>query len=113
MAVLKKEGILTRTVIQSFDIRTLQVLNRKYPSVKTSLLVNATDNRSLAKQIDELGFIPFVYSPHFKLVTASLVRDCHAKGIKIVPWTVNTRSEIDVMKELQVDGVISDYPNLF
>ena len=113
VALLKAEGILSRTVIQSFDIRTLKVLNRKYPSIKTSLLINANDSRSLKKQIDELGFLPFVYSPHFKLVTTSLVRDCHEKGIKVVPWTVNTKADIEAMKVLQVDGIISDYPNLF
>jgi glycerophosphoryl diester phosphodiesterase len=33
--------------------------------------------------------------------------------MKIIPWTVNTKKEIDILISLGVDGLISDYPNLF
>jgi glycerophosphoryl diester phosphodiesterase len=40
------------------------------------------------------------------------VKDCHAQGIKVLPWTPDTKEEIDSMKALGVDGIITDYPNL-
>jgi glycerophosphoryl diester phosphodiesterase len=113
MAVIRAEGIAARTVVQSFDFRTLQVVHRKYTSVKTSMLIENDDKRSLDEQLKSLGFVPFVYSPHYSLVTAQLVKACHDKGMKIVPWTVNKKEEIENLKALGVDGVISDYPDLF
>ncbi|MBA3674725.1 MAG: glycerophosphodiester phosphodiesterase, partial [Chitinophagaceae bacterium] len=35
------------------------------------------------------------------------------KGMKIIPWTVNTKEEIERIKSLGVDGIITDYPDLF
>jgi glycerophosphoryl diester phosphodiesterase len=31
----------------------------------------------------------------------------------VIPWTVNDKTRIEELKEMGVDGVISDYPNLF
>jgi glycerophosphoryl diester phosphodiesterase len=110
MDVIESKKITPWVIIQSFDPRTLQVLHKKYPKVKTSLLV---DKNSMKENLKKLGFIPAVYSPHVKLVTADLVKECHAKKMKVIPWTANSREEIAQMKSLGVDGIISDYPNLF
>ena len=31
----------------------------------------------------------------------------------MIPWTVNEKATIDSLKQMGVDGIISDYPNLF
>lgn len=110
MDVIEQKKISQWVVIQSFDKRTLQVLNKKYPKVKTSFLIS--NKKSLSENLSDLGFNPFIYSPSSNLVNANLVKECHIKGIKIVPWTVNTKEEIAAIKALGVDGVISDNPNL-
>jgi len=113
VAELRKAGIEKRTVIQSFDFRTLQVVHRKYPEIKTSMLIPAKDKRSLDEQVKALGFVPFIYSPEYTIVTPELVKACHSKGMKVVPWTVNTAEELAKVKATGVDGIISDYPDLF
>jgi len=60
-----------------------------------------------------LGFKPFIISPNSRLVTAEYVNKCHQQGLKIIPWTVNTKGEIAKLRALGVDGIISDYPDLF
>jgi glycerophosphoryl diester phosphodiesterase len=110
MDVIEKKKITPYVVIQSFDKRTLQVLHKQYPAVRTSYLVS--NKKSLSENLADLGFKPFIYSPAFKLVTAELVTQCHNQGIKVVPWTPNTKEEIAALKTLGVDGIISDYPNL-
>lgn len=110
MDVIAEKGITRYVVIQSFDKRTLQVLHKKYPEVKTSFLVD--NKKTLQENLDDLGFNPFILSPAYKMVDAGLVRKCHEKNIKVIPWTVNTKEEITALKQLNVDGIISDYPNL-
>ena len=110
MDVIEEKKISPWVIIQSFDPRTLQVINTSYPKIKTSLLV---EEGSLESNLLTLGFLPTVYSPHYKLVTAELVKQCHTKGLKIIPWTVNSKKEIENLKMLNVDGIITDYPNLF
>ena len=113
MGVINQKGIAARTVIQSFDPRALVVMHRKYPQVATSLLIEAFDRRGLDEQLKEIGFIPAVYSPNHNLVTKNLVNACHQKNIKIVPWTVNDIKRMKELVALGVDGIISDYPDLF
>lgn len=110
MDVIEDKKITPWVIIQSFDPRTLQVLHKKYPHVRTAYLV---ESNSFEKNLADLGFTPSIYSPNAKLVTADLVKEVHAKGIKIIPWTVNKKEEILKLKSLGVDGIISDYPDLF
>ncbi|SIT78744.1 glycerophosphodiester phosphodiesterase [Pontibacter indicus] len=111
LGVIEEKGIAEWVIIQSFDVRTLQVLHRKYPHIKTSLLVENV--KGLNKNLEAMGFIPDIYSPYYRLVTPKLIRDCHAKGMKVVPWTINDLPEMKRQKEMGVDGLISDYPNLY
>lgn len=111
MGVIQQKGILPYVVIQSFDKRTIQIINQKYPGVRTSWLVD--NKKTTAENLAELGYKPFIYSPNYKMVTADVVKECHDQGIKILPWTPDTKADIDALKALGVDGIITDYPNLF
>jgi glycerophosphoryl diester phosphodiesterase len=113
MAVINAKGTTARTTIQSFDPRALQVMHRKYPAVITSLLIENNDKRSLDEQLQQLGFTPRVYSPHYSLVTPALMEQCRQKNIKVIPWTVNSIAEMQRLIGLKVDGIITDYPDLF
>lgn len=110
VAVLKDKNILPYVVIQSFDVRTIQLIHKKYPGIKTSYLIDNT--KSFEENMSVLGFRPFIISPNSKMVTQEFVRKSHEQNLKVIPWTVNTKEEIDRLKALGVDGIISDYPNL-
>ncbi len=113
MEVIMDKQIEDHVIIQSFDFRTLQYLHQHYPAIKTAMLIEDFDKRNLAEQIISLGFVPTIYSPAFVHVTEKLVKNCHNQNMKIIPWTVNTKEKIAELKEMGVDGVITDYPNLF
>ncbi len=113
MKVIIAKKMENYAIIQSFDFRTLQYLHQHYPNIKTAMLIEAYDKRSLDDQIKALGFIPTIYSPDYLLVTKVLIEKCHQQNIKIIPWTVNDVKKINQLKEMSVDGIITDYPNLF
>ncbi|WP_316766837.1 glycerophosphodiester phosphodiesterase family protein [Pedobacter frigiditerrae] len=110
MDVIESKKITPFVVIQSFDKRTIQIINQKYPGVKTSFLVS--NKKTYEENIADLGYKPFILSPNYSMVNAELVKKAHADGVKVVPWTANTTEEINRLKSLKVDGIISDYPNL-
>jgi glycerophosphoryl diester phosphodiesterase len=113
MQVVKEKKIEDRSYLQSFDFRPLQILHKKYPTIVTAVLISDKDKRSFEQQLNELGYSPQMYSPHYSLVTPELVKECHKRNIKLIPWTVNTLEEMKKMKQLGVDGIITDYPNYF
>lgn len=112
MEVISSAKINDRVIIQSFDFRTLQVTHKRYPEIRTAALIEDYDKRTLEEQLKALGFKPTIYSPAYSLVTKELVAKCHDRQIKVIPWTVNDKEAIEKLKELGVDGIISDYPDL-
>ena len=111
MAVIKEKELEERVIIQSFDFRTLKYLHEKYPSIKTAMLIEDSDEYDFDGQLNKLGYTPEVYSPNHTLVDDKLVKQCHDKGMKIVPWTVNDPKRFKKLKKLGIDGVITDYPD--
>lgn len=49
--------------------------------------------------------------PNFKLLNDKAVKKIKNNGFKIYTWTVNNEDDINFMKKLKVDGIISDYPD--
>ncbi len=113
MQVIKEKKIEERTIIQSFDIRTLQYLHEHYPSIKISYLFELPSDKTFAERLKILGFLPTIYSPDEKLVTPLLVKQCKELGIKLVPWTINDVNRMKALKQMGVDGLISDFPDLY
>ncbi|WP_179945477.1 glycerophosphodiester phosphodiesterase family protein [Spirosoma radiotolerans] len=118
-AVLKKQLLAknidpTHIVIQSFDFAILNQWKKgmqagKYPTVRLSALVE--NLRSPEKNLNDLGFKPDIYSPHFRLISQDKITRLHQQGIKIIPWTVNQRDDMERLKSWGVDGLITDYPD--
>jgi glycerophosphoryl diester phosphodiesterase len=113
MKIIIEKGIAPRTMMQSFDVRALRMIHGKYPKIQTSYLVGANDKKTAQGYIDELGFKPDIFSPEFSLVTPELVQAFHKKSILVIPWTPDTLEEMQRLKDKGIDGVITDYPELF
>ncbi|MBC7627260.1 MAG: glycerophosphodiester phosphodiesterase [Ferruginibacter sp.] len=113
MNLIIEKKMEQQVIIQSFDFRSLQYLHQHYPAIKTAVLIEMFDKRSFEEQIKVLGFTPTIYSPENTLVNKTLIEKCHLQNIKVIPWTVNDTKKIAELKALGVDGIISDYPNLF
>jgi glycerophosphoryl diester phosphodiesterase len=101
---------LSRVVIQSFDFRILKYWNVNYPEVRLSALV--ADIKSDETVLEKLGFNPHFYSPYYKLIRKRTIKDLHELGIKVYPWTVNDEKDMEKMMKWDVDGIITDYPNI-
>ena len=113
MSVIVNKKITDRCIIQSFDERTIRYIHAKWPKVRIAYLIEGTEKSTIEQNLDKLGFKPDIYSPEHVLVTPELLNYCHERGIKVIPWTVNSKARIEELKKMGVDGIISDYPNLF
>lgn len=111
MKVLGPKHLGKRLFLQSFDLRPLQVLHTKYPDIKLGFLTSSTKT-TVNDNLSQLGFTPAFYNPYYKIITSDLIKTCHQRKIKVEPWTVDEPSEIKRLKDMGVDGIITDYPNL-
>jgi glycerophosphoryl diester phosphodiesterase len=106
---ITSQGIENRTIIQSFDVRALEAANKQNDDIQIALLVG--ENEAIDSKVSLLSFEPEIISPYFKLLARETVSKYQKKGFKIIPWTVNEVGDINLMIDLKVDGIISDYPN--
>ncbi len=102
--------------IQSFDFNVLRIwkqriADRQYPAVQLAVLIEPEDNNDITDNLQNLGFQPDIWSPHYSQVTPERVQMLHDKGIRLIPWTVNDRKMMETMKSLGCDGLITDYPD--
>ncbi len=102
-------NIKDRSSVQCFDLNVLRYLNEQYPDHKQVFLVQ--NMKSITKNIQELGYLPDIYSPYFKLINEGTVNFCKQNGIKLICWTVNEEKHMKMLLSLGVDGIISDYPD--
>ena len=107
--VISEKLSWARVNIQSFDFRILQYFHKEYPEVVLAMLVE--DASQSAEQLSQLGFKPQIYSPYFPKLTREIVAELHGKGMKVIPWTVNTAEQMEKLLDMRVDGIITDYPD--
>ena len=110
MQVLLKKKLADRLCIQSFDTRSLNYLHQKYPHVQLSYLVEE-EGSSVDDFLNKLDFVPQVISPASSIVDEEFVSAAQKRGMKIVPWTVDTKDEVLRLKSLGVDEIITNYPD--
>ncbi len=123
--------VARRVTIQSFDWRTLKIVQQEAPEIPTVYLTACQEfmDNILARAAESPwtaglhvhnfgGSIPrmvkaaggAVWSPYHEEVTRENVEEAHRLGLKVVVWTVNTEDDMRRMIDLAVDGIISDYP---
>jgi glycerophosphoryl diester phosphodiesterase len=107
-AVIDGQVDWSYVVLQSFDFQVLKYWHGIWPQVTLSALV---ENETPAFVLSELGFTPAIYSSSYRQLDASRIAFSHANNMRVIPWTVNVREDIQKMIDLGVDGLITDYPN--
>ncbi len=131
--VVRQEGMAARVTIQSFDWRTLQVVQQIAPEIATayltaqqSFLDNIAANKSGGSpwtagiQYKDHGSVPKmvkaaggnIWSTFFGDLTEFKVKEAHGLGLKVLVWTVNNPAQIKKMLDFGVDGIITDRPDL-
>jgi len=94
-------------VVASFDHTLIEELHRR--KVAFPLGITLFGNiAGLADYAQRLG-ATWVY-PKYRYVDATMVDSCHARGIRVVPWSPNREREWEQLRELGCDGVITDFP---
>jgi glycerophosphoryl diester phosphodiesterase len=106
---VRRAGVAARTTIQSFDFRTLAIVQREAPEITTAYLTSGRKGAAIPKLVRDSGGT--IWSPNFQDLDEKSLESARASGLKIIVWTVNEPADIQRMLEMKVDGIISDYPD--
>jgi glycerophosphoryl diester phosphodiesterase len=129
LAVIRHYGMVQRSLLQSFDWRTLVESKKELPALKTVALAQAPtifpgtpwtagvpipadawSSGTLAQAAKSIG--ASVLSARYQDITDPLISAAHGRGLLIVPWTVDDAPTMASLIDRGVDGLITDYPDL-
>ena len=97
----------SRVILQSFDFRTLRAMKKLAPEIRLSALYEGSP-KSFVEIAKEAG--AGIVSPAFGLVTPERVKEAHAAGLQVIPWTPNRPADWDRLMAAKVDAIITDDP---
>jgi glycerophosphoryl diester phosphodiesterase len=109
LATVREHGMLGRSILESFDYRTLIAAKAIEPKVVIAALSEDPDE-NLVATAKRLG--AEIISPQWDMpnVNAETVRKLHAMKVQVLPWTPNTEDAWERLAKLGVDGIITDDP---
>jgi glycerophosphoryl diester phosphodiesterase len=94
-------------IISSFNWEELRVMRKLNDSVAIAILTedNPLDALAIGKELNAVAI-----NPYFENLDADVVMKIKDAGFKIYTWTVNEPEDIAEMKNLGVDGIITNFP---
>ena len=109
--ILSHYDYLERSILSSFDYRSLRRVRELAPGAKIGILYGkgVKDNPfQVAKDLK-------AHSVHVQkeLLTPDVVAKARQLGVRTFVWTVNEVAEMERFLSLGVDGMISDFPGKF
>ena len=99
-------------LISSFNRDSILRIRDQEPSLPTALVValDLMDINMWVERLTHEGHAAF--HPSLHVVSPGLVEKCHAAGIAVNVWTVNEREDMERLIDWEVDGIITDDPEL-
>ena len=136
-----RAGVADRVTVQSFDWRTLEIVDDLRPQIPLVMLwsgrtwvpgsawTGSVDYDEVSGDVIEAAeYLNIsVLSPKYSgpwqtrpepgsitpvlMAPAEFITRAHAKDLRVVPWTVNDEETMNELIDAGVDGMITDYPS--
>ncbi|WP_436374698.1 glycerophosphodiester phosphodiesterase [Cytobacillus sp. BC1816] len=99
-----------KIIIQSFNFESMKTMDQLLPKVPIGVL---TSNRAdtTAEALQEFSAYADWFNPSYGIVTEELVNQVHSLGMQIGSWTVRSQEAADFLFKMEVDAIITDYPD--
>ena len=103
--MIEEYDMIYSCAVQSADTRYLKRIHELNPDITLGyILTNAIGNYYKNEMYD-------YFCVRSMFVNSTTVANAHREGKAIYAWTVNTRAEMERMKQAQADAIITDYPS--
>ena len=108
--IRKNKIELNNILFSSFNWKELKDLRSLSNKVQLALI---TEEDPLLAIDFAIQLNAVAINPNYKDLNKKNISKINEKGLKIYTWTVNSKIQIDRLKALNVNGIITDYPDRF
>ncbi len=106
--VLEKNWRYDDFLISSFDWVALEKVRALHAEIPLGVLTST--DLDLAVAFAKVIRAETIH-PYYHLLTAENVASMHAHGLRVFAWTVNEFEDLQLIRSLGVDGIITDFPD--
>ena len=110
--LIEDNQLVDRMIISSFSPSSLRRVHKLNPNIALGFLYDRREPAWLPRVLSWLGIAHQAVHPHFKMVNARYVDHAKRLGKQINVWTVNEQTDMRRMRDLGVDGIITNYPDI-
>lgn len=100
-------GVADKVVISSYNVKTLKRIKEHNREIQTALL-----SKEVTFDIRNFQYADTLSCDYTKL-DKEIVEVIHSIGRKVTAWVVDDKRAMKEMKEIGVDAVITNYPDVF
>lgn len=97
-------------IIQSFDFESMRRMHTLLPDIPVAVLIHADQHPLTDETLDKLASYASSINISHNLLDEELVREIHERNRKVMAWTIRKDQDMERVKKLGVDGIITDYP---
>ena len=114
--LVKELKMERRVIISSFRMRSLNIINTLCPKIARSYLISEKFYKYRLKNMIFYNAIKnksTYINPNYVITNKKFIKKCHRRDIQVLCYTVNTIEEYENLLELKVDGIFTNFPNIF
>jgi len=106
---IRAARMLQRVRVRSFDHRVVRALRQLEPTLTAVVIIADTAPVNPVELVRQAN--AQAYGPDYEFLDDVQVRQCHAEGIRVLPWTVNDPKDMERLLNWGVEGITTDYPD--
>lgn len=108
--MVKKYNLIDRVVVSSFNHCSTLLIKKANENVACGLLEEAPSIVNIGSFANALNIE--YYHPDINILNKEIVADCKKHNIAINAWTINCMKTLVKSLDLNIDGIITDYPDI-
>jgi glycerophosphoryl diester phosphodiesterase len=106
-ATMRRFDALETSLVSSFAWNALRNVRAIDPGIRVALLADKRPRR-LIEEAAAMG--AYAVNPQYKLATREFCDEAHAQGLRVMVWTVDAPSAMEILADNGVDAIMTNYP---
>ncbi|WP_409300480.1 glycerophosphodiester phosphodiesterase [Peribacillus sp. SCS-155] len=99
-----------KIIIQSFNFDSMKKMDSLLPKVPIGVLTSSKADTT-KQALTDFALYADYFNPSSGIVTEELVNEVHSLGMKMSSWTVRSQAAANFLLDMDVDAIITDYPD--
>jgi glycerophosphoryl diester phosphodiesterase len=106
--IMRKYEATRTSMVSSFEWGALETMRTVAPEIRAGVLAEKKPERMLEAAA---RLHAYAVNPRFDLATPDFCIAAHARGFKVLVWTVDRPEQMRALIDAGVDGIMTNYPD--